>query len=242
MNALILAAGTGSRLVNLTRDLPKALVEVRGRPLMDYTLEFVEALNCEKITIVGGFYYDKLVSFVQRCPGNIELLENANFLKGSILTLQKGLANIDQSFLLLNVDHIYPLRLAKAFLAHKDRFARVTAFVDFDRYLREDDMKILLTEDKRVKKVSKGLHEFDAGYIGLTYVPRHKLAIYKQAVQQVATENEHAVVENILQWLINHDEAPEIFDVSGVRWLEIDNQWDLENAQRILTWMADFLN
>lgn len=64
----------------------------------------------------------------------------------------------------------------------------------------------------------------------------------KEAAYQLANENEDAVVENILQWLLNKGEQVEIFNVSGLRWLEVDNQWDLQNAERILRWVDNFLD
>lgn len=242
MNALILAAGTGSRLLHLTRDLPKALVEVRHCPLIKYTLEFVESLQCKETIIVGGFYIDKLRDYLDQHNGNVKLVENKEFLKGSILSLNAALSQLDDSFLLLNVDHIYPGKLAKTFSEHKNRITQISAFVDFDRTLREDDMKVLLDNDDKMKKISKSLHGFDAGYIGITYVAAQKLDLYRTAAHQVAKENEEAAVENILQWLVNNGNPPEIFDVSGIRWLEVDNQSDLQNAERILRWVKSYLD
>ncbi|RMF62324.1 MAG: hypothetical protein D6743_12245 [Calditrichaeota bacterium] len=241
MDALILAAGTGSRLVNLTRELPKALVQVAGRPLVDYTLDFVHTLGCDKIVVVGGFYFDKLQAHLSG-KKNIRLLENKDFLKGSILTLAKGLPEMNDSFILMNVDHIYPKRLARTFAASQAKLTEISAFVDFDRPLQEDDMKVQLADGKTIGRISKGLHEFDAGYIGMTYVPARRLEIYREAALQLAQENECAVVENLLQRLIEQGNPPEIFPVSGTRWLEVDNQWDLQNAKRILKWVEDFLD
>ncbi len=241
MNAIILAAGTGSRLVNLTRELPKALVEVRGRPLIDYTLRFVESLDCERINVVGGFYFDKLQHHLERYKEKIRLFENTEFLNGSILSLMSALPSQEGSFLLLNVDHIYPLRLGKTFLKRKSELTQITAFVDFDRPLNEDDMKVALTKDQHVQKISKTLQEFDAGYIGMTYVPQEKLGVYKNAAHTIAEKHKEAVVENLLQWLVENNQAPEIFNASGIRWLEVDNQWDLRNAERILSLVDNYL-
>ncbi|MCZ6595491.1 MAG: NTP transferase domain-containing protein [Bacteroidetes bacterium] len=242
MNALILAAGTGSRLVHLTRDLPKALVEVKGRPLIDYALKWIECLRCEQIFVVGGFYFKKLEDFLSQYQGNLELIENKDFLKGSILTLTSALPYLEDSFVLLNVDHIFPLRMAKRFLDLQPNLHEITAFVDFDRQLHEDDMKVKLDDAKKIQMISKGLHEFDAGYIGITYVPKEKLAIYKQTAFELKAENEDAVVENVLQKLVEQREDLGIVNMVGVRWLEVDNQSDLKNAERILRWVDNYLD
>lgn len=242
MKALILAAGTGSRLVNLTRDLPKALVQVKGRPLIDYVLKFVDAIPCEQIIVVGGFYYNKLADFVAGHPVEVTLIENKDFLKGNIFTLTCALAFLDDSFILLNVDHIYPLRIARRIATQMSETTEVTAVVDFDRPLGDDDMKVLIKGKHEIAKISKGLHEYDAGYVGITVVPGNRLEIYKQAAFEIARENENAVAESILARLVSQGTAPHFFDISGNRWLEIDNLSDLQNAERILKWLPDYLD
>jgi L-glutamine-phosphate cytidylyltransferase len=60
MRALILAAGRGSRLGPMTRALPKGLVELAGRPLLDWQIEAMNAAGCQELGIVKGFQADKL--------------------------------------------------------------------------------------------------------------------------------------------------------------------------------------
>jgi choline kinase len=241
MNAVILAAGTGSRLVNLTRDLPKALVEVGGQPLIDFTLQFARNAGSEVITVVGGFYFEKLRTYLNAQHPDVYVLENPDFLKGNILSLTAALDQQAEAFVLLNVDHIYPSRLAAALREKGCELESITAFVDFDRPLGPDDMKVALSGERGITKISKNLHEFDAGYIGMTYIPTQALSLYRSATKAVTRAKNDAVVEDILQWVSDHEKPVAIFDASGIRWLEVDNQRDLLNANRILTWVSDFL-
>lgn len=55
MKAIILAAGKGSRLHSAEADVPKALHELRGKPLIQYVLDNLDFLAPEDITIVVGF-------------------------------------------------------------------------------------------------------------------------------------------------------------------------------------------
>lgn len=249
MNALILAAGTGSRLLSATRELPKALVPVRGRPLIEYTLDFARAMGCSEISVVGGFYFDKLQQHLQPIGASLRIFENREFLKGNALSLMAALTAQNDAFILLNVDHIYPKRLALKIAENVPHRTSITAFVDFDRPLGDDDMKVQLAAAhagrraaRVIQKISKNLHEFDAGYIGMAYVPQQQLTRYKSAAQAVVEQDESAVVEHILQWLIDHGHPPEIFDASGIRWLEVDNQNDLRNAERILKNVDNYLD
>ena len=60
MNAIILCGGQGIRLRPLTEDIPKPLVRVRGRPIIDFIIEFLRNQNVTEITIAGGYLVEKL--------------------------------------------------------------------------------------------------------------------------------------------------------------------------------------
>jgi len=55
MKAIILAAGRGSRLKNLTDERPKCLVELHGKALLDWQLEALREAGIKKIGIVTGY-------------------------------------------------------------------------------------------------------------------------------------------------------------------------------------------
>jgi glucose-1-phosphate thymidylyltransferase len=52
MKALVLAAGYATRLYPLTLDLPKALLEVGGKPMLDHVLERLQAMDVDETTVV----------------------------------------------------------------------------------------------------------------------------------------------------------------------------------------------
>lgn len=55
MKAIILAAGRGSRMKSLTDDRPKCLIELRGRPLLDWQLQAIRDAGIADIAIVTGY-------------------------------------------------------------------------------------------------------------------------------------------------------------------------------------------
>jgi choline kinase len=55
MKAIILAAGRGSRMKNLTEERPKCLVELRGRPLLEWQLKALREAGISEIAIVTGY-------------------------------------------------------------------------------------------------------------------------------------------------------------------------------------------
>ena len=57
MKAIILAAGTGSRLKHLTVNKPKCLVELEGKAILEYQLDVMNKSKLDKIIIVGGHFF-----------------------------------------------------------------------------------------------------------------------------------------------------------------------------------------
>ena len=64
MKALVLAAGRGSRLGNITENLPKPLVEVKNKPVIDYLIRKLIDLNVSEIFINMHYKHELLEKFI----------------------------------------------------------------------------------------------------------------------------------------------------------------------------------
>ena len=62
--AFILAAGLGTRLKELTSDKPKAMVEMNGKPLLEYVIDKLILQNFNHIVINIHHFGDKIIDFV----------------------------------------------------------------------------------------------------------------------------------------------------------------------------------
>ena len=243
MKAVVLAAGTGSRLGEITKARTKGMVPVNGKKLIDYLLDFFELEIFERIFVVGGFHYEDLKNhIINKKIENVAVIENREYLKGNIFTLVTALKEFSRdSFLITNVDHIYPHIMFKKM---KENFTGITAMCDFDRTLTGDDMKVKLRSDRcSIDKISKTLDNFDCGYIGMTYVDKDKYSIYKDALDSALKKfGDRAVVENILQVLADNEAtSPAICDLSGFGWYEVDTVEDLRRAESMIVKDNNFI-
>ncbi|MBI2980852.1 MAG: NTP transferase domain-containing protein [Deltaproteobacteria bacterium] len=230
MKAVILAAGCGRRLGTASRQLPKAVVPLLGDPLLFRILDLCDLKLFDEVIVVGGYGYHLVEAALGHRGRACRLLHNRQFRKGSVLTLMTALPYLDNSFLIANVDHIYPRRLFRKFL---ERGEGVTAACDFDRPLVSDDMKIRIDKAARMTAIGKKMMTYDGGYIGMTTVSKDYLETYKRAVRAtISGRGESANVEQILETLIGWGEFPRIFDASGLGpWWEVDTQAELMKAE-----------
>ncbi|MGH1421474.1 MAG: nucleotidyltransferase family protein [Hyphomonas sp.] len=64
--AIVLAAGLGTRMRPLTDDCPKPLVEVRGKPLMDYTLDSLVSAGVERAIVNVHYLADQVEAHLKK--------------------------------------------------------------------------------------------------------------------------------------------------------------------------------
>lgn len=60
MNAIILAAGMGTRLRPLTNEIPKCLVKVKGIPMVERQIQYLHEVGIKDVTLVSGYKAEKL--------------------------------------------------------------------------------------------------------------------------------------------------------------------------------------
>jgi choline kinase len=236
MQAIIMAAGLGSRLKDLTTATPKALIEAGGRPLIDYAISFARAANASRLIVVSGFCHAEVAARVAAVAPDAHVVENREFRKGNLISMQTGQQALEPgSFLLMNTDHIYRPSIAAIVAKACEAAFEITAFCDYDRTLGADDMKVRLDPQGRVAEMAKPLPTWDCGYVGMTFVPAARRNDYFAAATRVAAAQGDAVhVESILVELARAGTPPVIADISGHRWLEIDEPHERALADEVL--------
>ena len=65
-SAMILAAGFGTRMLPLTREIPKPLIKIKNIVLLKNTIDFLIDLGCNKIVINTHFQHQKIYNFIKR--------------------------------------------------------------------------------------------------------------------------------------------------------------------------------
>ncbi len=119
-NVMILAAGLGERMRPLTNDIPKAMVQVGGKPLIGHTLDFLKALNPKKILINLHYKPDPLIAYLSNHPLKNRIIfsdESEKILDtgGGVKRALPHLGN--QPFLVANCDAFFAPNAPNPYLA-----------------------------------------------------------------------------------------------------------------------------
>ena len=115
MNVIILAAGQGNRLKPLTNDIPKCLVEIFGKSLLNWQLELFSKLHITDISIVRGYLKEKIT-----LP-EIKFFENNYFQTTNMIeTLFCAREKISDSTIISYGDIIYEKTVIEKLIKNDD--------------------------------------------------------------------------------------------------------------------------
>lgn len=123
MKAVLLAAGLGTRLRPITDDIPKCLVPVNGKPLLQYWLEIFFQGNIEKILINTHYLADKVRGFVAESQwrDRIELVHETELLGTGGTLLQNRDWLSDGPFMVAHADNLTCFEVNDFINAHYNR-------------------------------------------------------------------------------------------------------------------------
>ena len=151
--ALILAAGLGTRLKELTSDRPKALVEMNGKPLLEIVIENLISQDFNHFVINVHHFGDKIIDYVNSVSYKdveIEISDERDFLYYTGGGILKALPYLIDS---------------EAVLIHNvDIFSDIDFRGYYDAFVRSDDAAWLLTQERNNK--SKVVFDGRDNYMG----------------------------------------------------------------------------
>lgn len=109
MKALLLCAGLGTRLRPITNNIPKCLVPINGKPLLQYWLENLSKAGVTEFIVNTHYFSEKVEEFVKNSiyRDKIKLVYEKELLNtGGTLLHNKNLFDKDEPFLLIHADNL----------------------------------------------------------------------------------------------------------------------------------------
>lgn len=123
MKALLLAAGIGSRLRPITNYVPKCLVPINGKPLLQYWLENLFNAGIQEFLINTNYLSEQVEDFVSKSPFKnfITLVYEEELLNTGGTLLKNRDFFKDESFMLVHADNLSFCDFSSFMNSHKDR-------------------------------------------------------------------------------------------------------------------------
>lgn len=219
MNAIIIAAGTGSRLRPLTYEIPKSLINIFGKPMLERNIEYLIENGVKEIVIVVGYLKEKF-EYLEKKYNGVKLIFNDKFSE---------------------YNNIYSFYLARNYL--KDSYViegdifitdnvfekNITDSKYFSKKLdyRNEEWQLILKNNK-VENIEIG---GENNYImsGISFFKKEDTQLLKELVEEYVKDEyklknyywDHIVKENI-----------EKFDIE-IRALNSDEIYEIDNLEEL---------
>jgi mannose-1-phosphate guanylyltransferase len=123
MKALLLAAGFGNRLGNLTKETPKPLIKVGEEPILAFCLNQLASAGVTEVVINSHYLASQIRNFLEEFDTNLKInLEFEETLLGTAGTLSKHFDKLsEEDFIVMHADNYFSDSLEKFVRAHKSR-------------------------------------------------------------------------------------------------------------------------
>lgn len=245
MQAIILAAGMGRRLGDLTRGHTKCMVEVNGQTLIDRAIHQLSKLNLTRLVLVVGYKGKELKEYIGNRYDDIlkiEYIENPIYDRTNniySLALAKDILCEDDS-LLLESDLIFEDSMLEMLVNHPDpNLALVAKYetwmdgtmvrIDSERNIVNFVPKAAFRfEDVSVYYKTVNIYKFSKEFSQKEYVP------FLDAYSKVMGNNEY--YEQVLRVItMVHNSTLKALDIEDKKWYEIDDIQDLDIASAIFS-------
>ena len=246
MKAIIVAAGPGSRLNPLTNEIPKCLLEVGGKTILERALEALRENGIEKIAVVRG-YCSHLIDYP-----NIIYYENPNYRENNILrSLFYAEGEMNDDFIFSYSDIVYSSEIVAKLMECESEIALIVDVNWLQHYNGRDrhpisEAELVKVANGKVVKIGKGVvspAEAHGEFIGLAKFSKSGAEVMRTAYHRVAEERpaspfqhaaslENAYMTDMIQELVDNGSLVQSIDIEG-GWMEIDTPQDLERARRL---------
>ena len=248
MKAIILAAGDGSRMGKLTQNIPKPLVILNGKSIIERQLSILKKIGITKIYIITGPHNEKFnlknVVFVN------DLDHKKHDILGSLITARDY---INDEIIITYSDQIFDEKIMKSINNFKGDIG-IAVDLDWEKNYENRDQhpkseadNVLFDEKGNILELRKNIQKPNSvigEFTGIVKLSKKGSKIFLDKYSELETSHqgkfhnspslEKGIISDMLQELIDSGINVEPILISG-KWCEIDTPQDLEKAKKLFS-------
>ena len=242
MELIILAAGRGSRLGNLTNDLPKGLIEINGNSIISRQIQIAKnEIPISKINIAVGYKADKFFGFDDVRKIFVPNWNKFNMIGTFLSVIDSKEIDCTKDILITYGD----ILIKKGFFSNLelDGNNNITLPIILDwrkqwegRYENPlSDLETLKYKKNNelieIGETPKSYDEIMGQFTGVVFVPSSKLDFFVSACREVYYSNLNSDMTFLLSHILKKGNNIKISKVPNGSWYEIDTVKDLKYAK-----------
>lgn len=237
MKTVILAAGISSRLRPLTDNIPKCLLKVAGKTILERTLDNLISYNYNDIIIVTGYLEEQIKQFVSEHYPNLNpsyIFNNKYKTTNNIYSLWMTKNQVlNNEMLLLDSDILFEKEILDVLI--KSNYENCLALRS-DHKLGDEEIKVSINDDKSISEISKtvdlklavgesiGIEKFSLSFTNKLFEILDRKILYEGKT--------NIFYEAAFQEAIDEGEKIYAVDIGSLKCIELDFAEDIEKANR----------
>ena len=225
MDALILAAGKGTRLG--LNDSPKCLIEFGTSSLIEYQIKCLNELGIKNIHIITGYFPEKIKS---KIGDSANYIHNPDFSNtNNICSILCAKNFMSDDFICIYGDLFFDKKiLKKCFSSQKDIVLTV------EKNLREETSRVKIKDDKIIL-VNKNINfnEANGNFIGMAKFSKNIINKLFNSIEKTAKNDSQSYYTSAIEDLIQNGTDVHFVTTENLSWMDIDTPDDLIHAQEL---------
>jgi choline kinase len=231
-DAVILMAGSGSRLRAAGNTLPKPLLQIAGRPVFSYTIESLKKAGIKTVHVVTGSNSDVLLAGLKPLvPAVVRLhpIHNSDWRMQNGISVLALTEYLRSPFLLMMGDHLFEPAILDSAIQKADRNElNVAVDLKLDAIFDLGDAMKVKTEGDRIVAIGKNLTDYNAIDTGLFVC---SLEIFKY-LEQAKINGDCSLADGVRAMAV--DGKVRAIDIGEAWWQDVDTPEMLAQAEKVV--------
>ncbi len=229
MQAIIMAAGKGSRLGSLTENMPKSFLEIKGIKMIEYNISMLHSFGIKDIIIVTGYQSERFEELTEKIEG-IRCVFNPFYEMVNVLgSFYMAKDCLHDDFIYLHADTLCAPEIFKAMLREEGDMVLPVDYGPCD----EEAMKVRVKSGEIIEINKTMLCEASEGeFIGIAKISRNVIGELREATAELMKEKEFSsYFEGAVQRVIDKQcFSVRSMPTQGYFWSEVDFIEDYKKA------------
>ena len=250
MIGMILSAGMGTRLMPLTKEIPKPLLEINGMTLLERMIKNCMNVGINEFIVIVGYNKEKVIELApeleEKHSISIKIVENERFdVTNTSVSTYLASKNLEgekaDDFILINGDNVVDPQI----IADIAKRENTSLIIDNYKQLNEESFKLIIenetfNEDKTIangtiKEIGKGINinSSTGEFIGVSKVAKNDIPKFNKILKELIGDDEQNYYDFAYKTLSKISPIDFVL-TNGLKWTEIDDHTDWEQAQILI--------
>lgn len=231
MKAILMAAGIGSRIKDLTSN-PKSLLNINGKSIIRNTVELLTNHNI-KVIVVVGFKEELIRKELENF--DIEIISNKEYINtNSIFSLYKAKDYLDDECIIANADVFWGEDILERILT-LSKYKNSIMISDNSKNRLENGDYFFKVIDNKIVNYGKclALEDRTHEYVGIAKIKKEFIHIFKNELEKNINEKNYNLWWEDVLYKLSSLYNIEVDNINGMIWGEVDTPKDYERLLEI---------